>query len=110
MWFIYCVSPGGRKVGTGCKGEGWAAHFSFRGARDICPDLCDSVSLELGYLLYACAALGTDPGLLQNPDEWRLQRPAVRTVVFAGAAGTEGPTATPPGRTQAGLGDSEGGS
>lgn len=54
------------------------------------------MSPELGYLLYFCAELGTDPRVVHSPDEWLLQSPAIRIVLFPGAAGTEGTTATSP--------------
>lgn len=54
------------------------------------------MSPEPGYLLYFCAELGTDPRVVHSPDEWLLQSPAIRIVLFPGAAGTEGTTATSP--------------
>lgn len=81
-----------------------------RGAGEISPDLCDSVRLELGYLLYSFAELGTDPRVTQSPNEWPLQSPMIMIVLFPGAAGTEGTTTTSSWGTQAGSGDFEGGS
>ena len=88
----------------GCKGEGWATQFAFRGAGEICPDHYNSRSPELGYLLYFCAELGTDPRVVQSPDEWPLQSPAIRLVLLPGAAGTEGTTATSPWRNPGRVG------
>lgn len=88
----------------GCKGEGWATQFAFRGAGEICPDHYNSRSPELGYLLYFCAELGTDPRVVQSPDEWPLQSPAIRIVLFPGAAGTEGTTAASPWRNPGRIG------
>lgn len=72
-----------KKARLYCNGERWATQLSFRGAGEICPDLCDSVSLELGDLLYSCAKLGTDPRVIQSPDEWSLQSAGIRIVSWS---------------------------
>lgn len=59
---IDCVCPfRDERREKGQRGGGWAAHFSFERTGEICADLRDGVSLELGYLLYSYAELGTEP-------------------------------------------------
>lgn len=70
--------------------------FFFKVVGEICPNLCGSVHLKLRYLFDSCAELGTDPTVLQSPDEWPLQLPVTMNFLFPASAGTEGTTATSP--------------